>query len=116
MLKNLIIYLKYRKQILALIKYQLEEVVYYKYLTKIEKNIVNQKQFEEIRLLVMKSPEKKQAMSSADKFMVFVKICVFITIGLCFLNLSELININWCFVFAPVILVLVIIMKALDAF
>ncbi len=58
MLKNLITYLRYRKQILALINYSFEEVVYYKYLTKTEKRIISQEQFQEIRLLAVKYSKK----------------------------------------------------------
>jgi hypothetical protein len=55
-------------------------------------------------------------MDAADKFMIFAKICVFITIVLGFLNTTDIINISWWIVFAPVILVIVLIMKELGAF
>ena len=55
-------------------------------------------------------------MDAADKFMIFAKVCVFITIVLGSLNEAEIINISWWIVFSPVILVFVLIMKELGAF
>ena len=55
-------------------------------------------------------------MDAADKFMIFTKVCVFITVVLGFLNGTDLINISWWIVFAPVILVIILIMKELGAF
>jgi hypothetical protein len=66
MLKNLIAYFRYRKQILGLINYSLKEVVYYKYLTKREKQIITQKQFQEIRLLAVKYSKKINIMEERE--------------------------------------------------
>lgn len=55
-------------------------------------------------------------MDAADKFALFAKICVYVTLGLAFFNLIEVINISWWIVFAPVILVVVLLMKELGAF
>ena len=59
MLKDLIVYLRYRRQILALIKSHFQEVVYYKYLTKTEKSIISLKQFEQLKRLSNKYSNKQ---------------------------------------------------------
>lgn len=51
-MKKLFKYLKYRKQIMALIRYSFEEVKEYKYLTKKEKEIIKtNKEFIDIKSL-----------------------------------------------------------------
>jgi hypothetical protein len=52
-------------------------------------------------------------MSSADKFELFMKICGTITAVLFVLNILNVIDISWWIVFAPVILVIILIMKEL---
>ena len=54
-------------------------------------------------------------MDASEKFELFMKICGTITAGLFVLNLFNVITISWWIVFAPVILVIVLIMKELGA-
>jgi len=52
-MKKLITYLRYKKEILGILKYSFEEVNNYKYLTKSEKKIItNEKDFKLIKSIL----------------------------------------------------------------